>query len=72
MPLAGFTLATAAGSMVWTSLRVGGGYAAGSSRARIGSYASGLGNLAIVLLLGSTVATLIVRARLRSRAEPGT
>lgn len=72
MPLAGFTLATAAGSLVWTSLLVGAGYAAGSSWAKVGSYASGLSNLVIVLLLATTVATLIVRARRRSRASPGT
>jgi membrane protein DedA with SNARE-associated domain len=70
MPLASFTFATAAGSLLWTSLLVGAGYTLGSNWEKVGSYVSVLSNLVIVLLLVFATATVIVRARRRNRVEP--
>lgn len=70
MSLASFTVATATGSLLWTSVLVGVGYAVGSNWEKVGNYASVLSNLVIVLLLALATATVIVRARRRNRSEP--
>lgn len=65
MPLARFVVYTTAGSLVWNSLLVGGGYALGSQWDQVGQYADWLDRIligALVLVVG----VLAVR-RLRKR-----